>query len=58
MIKTENFNKEGQIKVRGSFSEKAAVEVFAVKHFTMVTNFFIQMPKYKFSSIGSNKLEC
>jgi hypothetical protein len=32
-----NFNKEGQIKVWGSFSEKVAKEVFAVKHFTMVT---------------------
>ncbi len=37
VIKMENFNKEGPMKVWGSFSEKVAKEVFAVKRFTMVT---------------------
>jgi hypothetical protein len=32
-----NFNNEGQIKVRGGFFKKVAVEVLAVKHFTKVT---------------------
>jgi hypothetical protein len=32
-----NLNKEGPMKVWGSFSEKVANKVFAVKRFTMVT---------------------
>jgi hypothetical protein len=35
-----NFNKEGQIKVQGSFSKS-----FAMKCFTTVTKILIQMPK-------------
>jgi len=41
-----NFNKEGQVKVQGSFSKRVAEEVFAVKCFTTVYENLIQMPKY------------
>jgi hypothetical protein len=32
-----NFNKEGQVKVQGSFSKRVAKEVFAMKHFQPLT---------------------
>jgi hypothetical protein len=41
-----NFNKEGQITVRGSFFKKVAEKVFCSETFYNSCENLIQMPKY------------
>ncbi len=44
-----NFNNDGQIKVRGSFFKKVAMEVFSIEIFYNGYKNLIQMPNYSHS---------